>query len=179
MVDAPDSSVHSGRPEGPGVEQWQRLVRADTEYFAARQAMFQARHALLMSGADLMPLLRQALQNPFERGAALHLLEALGDDARRAAFPELVDLASFSHGMIQLVRDLVLSIDRSWLEAHLPQEIQAVLQRSSTYEEYRRFAELLQQAHSPYLATLLARAAGSKDPDIRELADDFQQDASQ
>lgn len=174
MTDVPDDPVSPGSSDTPEWEQWQQLVKADTQYFAARQALFLARQTLLASGIDFVPFLKKALQNPFERGAALRLLGELDAEVRQAVFAELVDLASFSHGLIQVARDAILSLDPAWLDVRLPQEIEVVLQRSASYEEYQRFAELLQQARSPYLATLLSHAAVSQDPDIRDVAAGFQ-----
>lgn len=152
---------------------WQRLVAAERQYIAARMALFSARDALLNSETDLIELLRHALKKPSERGAALRVLRILDESVRRQVFPTLVELASVGHSDIQLVREVILSLDAMWLSQHIPDEMERVLERSSTYEEFQRFAELLHVLDSPYLGVLLKRAAASDDPDIRDVAAGF------
>lgn len=152
---------------------WQRLVDAERRYYAANMELYNARTALLNSDADVLVLVRRALSYPPEWAPALRLLLQLDESRRREMFPMLVELASTAHGNIQLARDVLLSLDRQWLLEHIPAEIERILRQSATYEEYRRFAELLDMVRSPYLATLVEKAAMSTDPDIREVADDY------
>jgi hypothetical protein len=95
------------------------------------------------------------------------------EEVRRHLFQTLIDLAAVSHSDIQLVRDVILSIDRQWLAIHIEPEVDRVLDNAQEYEEFRRLAELLKMMESPHLASLVARAAASDDPDIREVAQDF------
>lgn len=155
--------------EAQGEMLWQQLIQADKQYFVARMQLLQA----MRTGLDIVSLMRRALDNPLERGPALRLLLNLEEAARRELFPSLIRLASIGHADIQLVREVIFSLDSQWLAEHIPDEIERVLQRSATYEEFRRFAELLRTIHSPYLMVLLEKAAASDDPDIREVVGDF------
>ena len=152
---------------------WQRFVAAENRYCAARMDLPAAKSALLGSNADITAILRQALSTVADRGAALRLLLELDESVRREVFPILVDVASVGHRDIQLVRDVILSIDREWVLEHIPVYVSEILERSTEYEEYRRLAELLDMIHSPYLAALVEKAGQSNDIDILEVAEDY------
>ncbi|HEX6800009.1 MAG TPA: hypothetical protein VF116_20020 [Ktedonobacterales bacterium] len=148
---------------------WQTMFNAEQTFIGARMAFFQA----VQSGDDVVPILEKALSGPSQRGMALRLLPLLDESIRRQVFPTLVELASVGHSHIQLVRDVIQSISGDWVQEHIGSEVEKILDRSLTYEEYRRLAELLDLLHSPYLRTLVQRAAQSNDLDIREVATDF------
>jgi hypothetical protein len=152
---------------------WKRLIDAERKFIAARMALFSARSAVLSSEADVIGLLSHALKKPSERGAALRLLLMVDEPARRQVFPTLVELASVGHSDIHLVRDVIMSLDATWLAQQVPDEMEHVLERSATHEEYQRFAELLQVMGSPYLGVLVKKAAASDDPDIQDVAAGF------
>ncbi len=158
----------------PGTLLWQQLVDAERRYYAAKMALVEARSILAKSDADLYDLIRRGLCTVPERGTALRLLSTLDEDIRRKLFPILIDLASVGHADIKLVREVILSIDVHWLEENISAQVERVLRESDTYEEYRRLAELLRLMRSPSLSMLVDRAASSADPDVREVAKDFQ-----
>lgn len=149
---------------------WQALVRAEQSYYAARTALV---HAANVGSVDTLTVLTRALRNPSERGTALRLLIDLDERVRRQLFPVLVQLAAVEHSDVQLVRATIRSLDAAWVEKHVGQQVEHILRRSATYEEYRRLAELLDALHSTYLKTLVSKAAKSSDVDIREVAEDF------
>lgn len=157
-------------PVQPAAEAlWRQFVTADQSYHALRADLLRA----VPTEAALSSLLRHALRNIDERATALRLLPALNESVRQLLLPDLVRLAAFGHKDILLVREVLLLLDPEWREQHLPGEIEAVLRSPNSVEEYRRFAELLQALRSPYLATLMKRAAESGNVDIREVAEDF------
>jgi hypothetical protein len=138
--------------------------------------LHDAKVALLKSDADITTIMRQALETVGDRGAALRLLLELDESIRRKMFPKLVELASIGHRDIQLVRDVILSLDRDWALEHIPDQVDKILEQApppESYEEYRRLAELLDMLHSPYLAALVQKAAQSSDIAILEVAQDF------
>jgi len=152
---------------------WLQLVDAERSFFAANRALLEARTALADQEADLDQLVARALANPAERATALRLLLAAPESVRRKTFPILVELAAVSHRDLQLVREVILSLDAAWVAQHVVPHIERILKGSPTEEEYRRFAELLERLDNPYLSTLLERAASSDEADIREIAADF------
>lgn len=156
-----------------GERLWQQLVSAEQKYIASRMGLFRARAALLESSADVAALVQAALGRVPERGTALRLLMDLDEATRCRVFPTLVEVASVGHADIQFARDVILSLNRQWLLDHLPAEVERVLSQGATGEEYRRLAELLDSVRSPYLATLVEKAAASADVDIREVAEDY------
>jgi vacuolar-type H+-ATPase subunit F/Vma7 len=91
---------------------WRRLVAAENKYYAARMDLYSAKSALLKSDADIVAIIRQALEIVDDRGTALRLLLELDESVRREVFPTLVDVPSVGHRDIQRVRDVILSIDR-------------------------------------------------------------------
>jgi len=147
---------------------WNTLCQAEFKYLQARLAYLQHR-------GDSLVEVRAALEDPAARGTAIRLLPSLPLEARRDLFSKLMDLASFAHGDIVAVRDLIADLGQPWLSEHLPAEIDRItLAPSVTYEEYRRLAELLRKIDPEMLGQLVARAKGSADPDIKEVADDFE-----
>jgi hypothetical protein len=159
-----------------GERLWRRLVAADNRYDVARMDLYRVQSELLKSNIDIVAIIQRALETVTDRGAALRLLLELDEPVRREMFSRLVELASVGHRDIQLVRDVILSLDRDWTLEHIPDQIGKVLEQappSESYEEYRRLAELLDMLHSPYLAALVQKAGQSNDIDIREVAEDF------
>ena len=135
--------------------------------------LYRVQSELLKSNIDIVAIIQRALETVADRGAALRLLLELDESVRREVVPTLVDVASVGHQDIQLVRDIILSLNRDWLLEHLPNEVQRILEQAIEYEEYRRLAELLETVRSPYLVELVQKAAQSSDIDILEVAQDF------
>lgn len=153
-------------PTSPDARQlWQNLKDAEHAFHAARMALFRV--------GDIADILYEALHNVAERGTALRVLLIQPEQARRRVFHRLVELASVGHNDIQLVRDVILSMDRQWVLEHIGPEVDWVLDNALEYEEYRRLVELLDMIGSPHLATLVTRAAASDDYDSREVAEDY------
>ena len=148
---------------------WQTMFNAEQTFIGARMACVPA----VQLGDDAVPILATALSTPSQRGMALRLLPMLDESIRQQMFPTLMKLAAVGHSDIQLVREVIRSIPSDWVEEHVGSEVEKILDCLPTYEEYRRLAELLDLLHSPYLRTLVKRAAQSDDLDIREVASDF------
>lgn len=160
-------SIHK---ESDSKRLWQRLVSAEDEYYGAWAGISLAER----DGVDFTEHLRPALGDVRERGTALRFLAVADERVKRRVFPELVEAASVGHADFGLARDVLFSLDREWLLAHLPAEIERILALpTSDDEEYRRFAQILHDLQSPYLAALVARATTSENPHIREVADDY------
>jgi hypothetical protein len=155
----------------PSFEQhWQEFVAADLRFVAARANLLRTSP----SDTALIALLRRALATVAQRASALRLLLSLAEPLRHEVLPDLVDLAASLHRDTMLVREVILSLDRQWLEAYLPHEIEQVLATcGDPYSAYLRLAELLSALRSPYLATLINQAAASERADIREISEDF------
>ena len=148
---------------------WQTMFNAEQTFIGARMAFVQA----VQSGDDVVPIIKKALKSPSQRGTMLRLMPILDESIRQQMFPMLLELAAVGHSDIQLVRDVIQTIATGWVEEHIGGEVDKILECSPTYEEYRRLAELLVLLHSPYLRTLIEKAAKSDDLDIREVASDF------
>ena len=80
-------------------------------------------------------------------------------------------LASFGHGSIEAVRDLILSLPRDWVINDIEREAEPLLQKGD-YDEHRRFLELYELLDADMTQRLARRAAANPDPDIREAGED-------
>lgn len=151
---------------------WSEFVEADKRYHSARMRAVSA----LKNAPDIASaIMRETFRTPGgEWAAALRLLPLLDDVVRQTTFPVLMDLAAHETKHIFGARSVIMSIDRSWLDVHLPQEVDRILSATPDYDAYRRLAELLELLHSPFLKTLLERAKLSNNSDIREVAEDFE-----
>jgi hypothetical protein len=83
-----------------------------------------------------------------------------------------VFLASFSHGSIQAVRKLILSLPRDWVLSRIEEVAEPIL-RSGDYDEYRRLLELYFELDRELASRLAARARAQEDEDVREAGEDF------
>lgn len=83
----------------------------------------------------------------------------------------LVDLASISHSDIELGRQGILSLPKTWLLENI-EKIAEPLLKNGTDEEYRRLLELYIQIDRE-LTERLAKRAQHEDSDIREVGEDF------
>jgi len=102
----------------------------------------------------------------------LPICRHLTPEERQALFSEWVYLASWAHGAVQFARDMIASLPRPWVVAHLEQEAEPYLQ-SGTDEEYRRFLELFSGIDTELAQRLARRAALHSNPEIREAGEDF------
>src|SRR5438067_10435576 len=98
---------------------WMRLCKAEIEYLRARETFLQNR-------GDSVRELANGLDDPAQRGTALRLLATLPIEVRYPLFPKLVDLASFGHGELVLVRSLISQLESAWLAEHLPKEVNRI-----------------------------------------------------
>jgi hypothetical protein len=148
---------------------WAALHNAET-------AMYEARMRFAQNVTDVQGVLDRALRAPHQRGTALRFLQIADESVRRALFATLLGLATVSHSDLNLVRAVIQSIDRDWVNDQLEQRVPRLLETAGA-EEYRRLAELLKQLNSPALPMVLSKAYQQPDEDIREVAADFFDDA--
>jgi hypothetical protein len=138
--------------------------------------MYDARMRFVHNVSDIRSVLEQALRTPHQRGTALRFLLIADESARRGLFPTLLGLVTVSHSDLNLVRSVIQSIDRDWVNGQLERRVPRMLETAGA-EEYRRLAELLKQLKSPVLPMVLSKASQQPDEDIREVAADFFKDA--
>ena len=143
---------------------WRDLVEKDSAFAAASYAF--------MTGAkNRAAMVREGLLGR-DRHTALLVARCLTVEEKKELFPALVFLASFGHGSIQAVRDLILSLPRDWVIERIEREVEPLLQKGD-YEEYRRFLELYELLDADMTQRLARRAAANPDPDIREAGEDY------
>lgn len=145
---------------------WRRIVDADTALHVELRNLFAP-------GVDRLSLLGAGLRKPgADRMTALTIVERLPISERQQLFDTLVFLASFSSGLVQCVRDIILSLPRDWVLARIEQAAEPLLS-DGTYDEYRRFLELYELLDRGLTLKLARRAAAQSDPDIREAGQDY------
>jgi len=143
---------------------WQDMVE---EY----KAFGLASRAFLADSVDRVAVLRNALRGR-DRATALTVATSLTVDELQELIGPLMFLASFSHGSIGAVRDLICSLPRAWLLNNIEREAEPLLQEG-TYDEYRRFLELYELLDAGMTQRLARRAAAHSDPDIREAGEEY------
>ena len=103
--------------------------------------------------------------------AAIHRISEI--EERQSLLEALVDLASVAHSDIELVRQAILSLPKTWLLENLEKSAELLL-KNGTDEEYRRLLELYFEIDNSLTERLAKRALQHDDPDIREAGEDFQ-----
>lgn len=123
---------------------------------------------------DKEAVLKEALEQPSNRGSVLHLLLLLDDkELTTCLFPTLIDLVSVGHADIALCRAVIRTMTREWLLAHIEQQVVPLLMRGGE-EEYRRIAELYAEIDASLLERHVQRALAHANQDVREVGQDFQ-----
>ncbi|MDY6802625.1 MAG: hypothetical protein SXA11_02300 [Cyanobacteriota bacterium] len=148
------------------IDLWQSLVTRELAYIQSRQEF-------LSVCTDRVTTIQKGLQNPRERGTALRLLFYLPLPERQSLLAELVELASVGHSDIELCREAILSLPKSWLLANIENSAEGLL-GDGTDEEYRRLLELYIKIDDRLTEKLVKRALQDEDADIREAGEDFQ-----
>ena len=145
---------------------WHQLINQERDYLITRQTF-------LNSYTDKVNLFKNALQNPTERTTVLHLFTDLTLEERQSLFDELIKLASVGHSDIELVRNVILSFDKTWILNNIEKSAESIL-NNGTDEEYRRLLELYINIDQDLTKRLVKQALETDDPDIYEVGEDFQ-----
>ncbi len=144
---------------------WTALVAVEQERARLRAEFW--RHAERRAAT----LARAIDDGGWDRSVALEFLAGFPDDV-----PELLDRLiplSISHGWAGAVRAALTVPYRMGDLPGLDRDVLARLDAADD-DEFRRLAELLDHLRAwTALAELVERAAGSPDPNIRAVADDF------
>ncbi len=129
--------------------------------------------AMFVAGAEEQ--LRRGLTDV---GGAPIALRVLGDSPIELTMGlfDRVFWATQSNGLVRLARELVAKLDPGWLFVALPPLVRARLDSpEADYADYRRIAGLLTEVDQiALLADLVAKARTSVDPDILEVADEYE-----
>lgn len=143
---------------------WNRLVQSH-EAFAFASVEF------LTGPVDRVTVLRGALRG-HGKHTATWMLRSLRQSELQELFDDLVFQASYAHGEIKAVRDVILSLPREWVISNIESVAEPLL-ADGTYDEYRRLLELFALLDPLLTKRLAERAAQHSDPDIQEVGHDF------
>lgn len=142
------------------------------QMLAAQQTAYECTERFLAS-ADRMDAIRQALHEAGPRRiTAQALLRRLGQDELLAILPDLVWLASWTHGGVLSARQAILSLPRDVLVSQIESLTKPLLSQGGD-DEYRRILELYMEIDPGMTFRLAQRAAADPDPDIAEAGAEF------
>jgi hypothetical protein len=125
----------------------------------------------LTENVDRIGIMRVAFHTD-DRKTAIYMLRYLSAAELEQLFDELVILASYSHGAVQTVREVILTLPKDWVLSNIENAAEPLL-TTGTYDEYRRLIELYMQIDNELAYNLAQRAAQHLDPEIKEAGEDF------
>lgn len=145
---------------------WAAVVQAEERFALAVAAIPRE---------DLQGVLSWALDDFTSRRAALRILGGADPQLVAEVLPALEPLLLVSHSLLQECRRVLLRLPRGEVLDYLQHLTSAVIADPAADDEaYRRLAELLRTVGADRaLGRLVAAAALSTDPDVREVAEDF------
>lgn len=146
-------------------EIWHKLVESEIIYIESCQNFIR-------DCTNKVAIFQKALHTPTERGTALRLIEYLKTEERQLLFDDLIDLASVSHSDIELCRQAILGLPKSWLIENIETSTAQILE-NGTDEEYRRLLELYIEIDLGLAGRLAKQALQHQDPDVCEVGEDF------
>lgn len=147
-----------------GIAIWNHLVEAHKAFALASQKFFTL-------GEERITLMRNALRGA-DKNTAIYMLNYLDVSELKALFNDIVFLASFSHGGIKTIRQVILAMPRKWVLEKIRESAEPLL-KVGTHEEYRRFLELYMELDLQFAFELAQRATRQPDIDIIEVGEDF------
>lgn len=143
---------------------WHQLVES-------QRAWGNAQRAFYADGVDRVALVRQGLHSQ-DVATAMTVASRLSLEERLQLFDEWVAWASQSHGYARTAREIIRSLPRDWVLAHIEAAAEPLLE-NGTYDEYRRLLELYSELDPILTLRLARRAAKRPDADIQEAGEDF------
>src|SRR5205814_353538 len=111
-------------------------------------------------------VLRAALRGR-DRNTALWVARSLEVSELTQLFSELIHVARAAHGPVEAVWNLILSLPRDWVLAHIEREVEPILDEEEE-DDYWMFLQLYEQLDRDLTLRLAHRAAAHSDPEIRE-----------
>lgn len=132
----------------------------------AHSALSSASVEFLTGDYDRVAILRRALRGQ-DRQVGLFLARSVPLEEKLALFPEWILLASFVHGALDVVREIILSLPRDWVVARIEDVAEPFLAEGDSIE-YFRFLELYYELDSDLVRKLAIGATAHDDEEIRE-----------
>lgn len=143
---------------------WEQLV-------SSYMTFVETSTEFLSGDVDRVSLMRNALRGK-DRMAALYLAPKLSEADKMVLLDEWVFLASFDHGALWMVREIILSLPRKWVLANIEKAVAPMLNNGDSLE-YRRVLELYALLDRNFALGLAQRAASHDDFEIKEAGTDF------
>lgn len=143
---------------------WERLVESHLAFVSASTEFING-------DVDRVPIMKRALRDR-TRATALYLAPYLSAADKQALFPEWLFLASFDHGALHLVREIILSLPREWVLNNI-ESVTAELLKDAEPLDYRRFLELYSLLDRNLALRLAERARNHSDEEVAEAGEEF------
>ncbi len=148
---------------------WQRFIES---YIAQATASRE----FLAEGVDRVALVREALKSRSsnQQAAAIYIAHWMKPAELQELFSEWLAL-SRSHGYAGVMREIIKSLPRDWVLAHIEAVAEPFLSSDDPYiwDDYRRLLELYNELDRELTLRLAHRAVAHADPDVREAGEDF------
>lgn len=140
-------------------------------YVTSYRSYLEASHQFLTGDHDRVAILKKAFRSS-DRYFAITLLKFLQQEELQQLFEDLVFLASFAHGSVDYVREIIHKLPKEWVISRIEQIAEPLLENGD-YDAYRRLLELYIELDETLTRRLAQRAFQSTDYDIHEAGEDF------
>jgi|ERR1043165_57590 hypothetical protein len=146
---------------------WSRLVETEKDFYSARAQL------LSKCGRQfVVELVHARLQSVEDRATALGIVPLLTVEEQQQLFDALLSLASFSHGLTTTVREIILSLPRTWVIANIEEASEQLLKHDD-YETYWGLLSLYIELDRDITLRLAQKAVSHADEDIKEAGEHF------
>jgi hypothetical protein len=144
---------------------WSNLLDKERAFIAARMEFFS-------KSPHKVAILKEALKEPSERGTALRVIDLFNASEKEAFFDDLLPLASWGHGDIELVRRIILSLSRDYVLNNIEGMSTAILSGGDD-EQFRCLLKLFEMLDKDILKKFINKALNTENPEIQEVGKDF------
>lgn len=144
---------------------WKELQLKEKEFFIAKKNF-------LTECSDKMYILSRAMRQPVERSTALRLLQDLPCFEREMFLSDLIFLASWGHKDIDLVRKIIIDMNRELVLQKIDEYASEILIEGGE-EEFRCLFALFRMLDKELLKGYINKALSHEAAGIREMGQEF------
>lgn len=144
---------------------WDELNQSYSRFIEERDNYLRLKKMALES-LDVLTTLKSSVPG-FPRELALEKASSLSTEEKKVLLPELMALASYSHGLTGRAWELILSLPHDWLISNIEEYANPQLEVGG-YEEYSAFLGLYEKISPKLFQDLLERGKNHPDAEVRE-----------
>jgi hypothetical protein len=161
--------------DSPGPSPSARALALWEAVLAAERARREAWLALFEDRSQLAPVLRRGLHDPGSRAVALEVASKLKPSELQELLPELLDLATYVHGLTRRAREVIMILPRDWLANSIERAAERVIEYGEE-EQFRLLHAIYTDIDRALAKNLAQRALSHPDEDVREAGREFLSD---